>query len=97
MNRETSIMDATPRQDLTDLDDGFGTRAVTADLARRQLHVSLGVMGLMMAAALAVAGATGFQTPSHEPVMAKLMVQQPQFVRPMTAEGPQTISLQPGS
>lgn len=90
-------MDATPRQDLTDPDDGFATRAVTADLARRQLHVSLGVMGLMMAAALAVAGATGLNAPSPEPVMAKLTVQQPQFVRPMTAQGPQTTPAQPGS
>ncbi|MBX9759860.1 MAG: hypothetical protein K2Y29_13875 [Beijerinckiaceae bacterium] len=90
-------MDATPRQDLTDLDEGFATQTVTADLARRQLNVSLGVMGLMLAAALTVAGSTGFSRPSPEPVMPKLMVQQPHFVRALTAEGPHTISVQPGS
>ena len=90
-------MDATHRQDLSALDEGFATQAVTADLARRQLAVSLGVMGFMVAAALAVAGASGFHAAAPEPVMAKLMVQQPQFVRPVTAEGPHTISIQPGS
>lgn len=90
-------MDAPPRQDLSGLDEGFATHAVTADLARRQLHVSLGVMGLMLAAALAVAGSAGLPAPAPEPVMTRLVVQQPQFVRPMTALAPEQVPSHPGS
>lgn len=95
MNTQRKTIEAALVPSLTD-DEGFATHAVTADLARRQLHVSLAVMGLMLAAALAVVAAVGFPAATAgEPVVAKLTVQQPQFVRPMTAEAPHA-PLQPG-
>jgi hypothetical protein len=89
-------MDASSRPNLKALDEGFAVREVTGNLARRQLNVSLGVMGLMLAAALAVIGGVGFSASSREPTMAKLMVQQPQFVRPMTAQAAPEAPIPPG-
>ncbi len=70
-----------------DAGKGFAVKVVTADLARRQLNVSLGVMGLMVAAALTIVSTVGFAPKRPEIGMrAELTVQQPQFVRPMTAQ-----------
>ncbi|MFN3891425.1 MAG: hypothetical protein ACK4MV_13585 [Beijerinckiaceae bacterium] len=71
-----------------DLDaaEGFAAKPVTAELARRQLRMSLCVMGGIVAAALAV-----FATAEIAPVgatadyRASMTVQQPRFVQPMTA------------
>ncbi len=68
-------------------DKGFAVKVVTADLARRQLNVSLGVMGFMIAAALTIVSTVGLVPERAETGMrAELTVQQPQFVRPMTAQ-----------
>jgi hypothetical protein len=79
-----------------DADEGFAAKPVTADLARRQLHVSLGVMGLIVAAAVTVISTVGFERRESVVLRADVTVQQPQFVRPMTAINATDVSIQPG-
>ena len=64
---------------------GFTVTAVTVNLARRQLHISLGVAALMIAAAMLVVSTIGFAPREGTTFRAQLTVQDPQFVRPMTA------------
>lgn len=71
-----------------DADEGFASKPVTADLARRQLHVSLGVMGVIVGAALTIFSTIGFAPADAPEYRAELTVQQPHFVRPMTASTP---------
>ena len=69
-----------------DADEGFAAKPVTADLARRQLHVSLGVMGVIVAAGVAIFSTFGLAPAQIAPeYRAEMTVQQPHFVRPMTA------------
>lgn len=66
-------------------DEGF-VEAVTPDVARRQLRMSLGLMGVFAAAVAALAATASLPTHSAKaPVVATLTVHQPEFVRPMTA------------
>lgn len=66
--------------------EGFAAKPVTVDLARRQLQVSLGVMGVLVGAALTIFSTVGFApAPESANLRAELTVQQPHFVRPMTA------------
>lgn len=66
-------------------DEGF-VDVVTPELARRQLNMSLGLLGAIGVAIVAVAATTGLPVgPSQDVSVATLTVQQPQFVRPMTA------------
>jgi len=68
-------------------DEGFIAEAVSPNLARRQLNVSLGVLGLIAAAGVTIAATFGAPAPpSPDRAVARATVQQPQFVRPMTAE-----------
>ena len=87
-------MDALPNKNL-DVEEGFTATAVTVNLARRQLHVSLGVAGLMVAAAIVVVSSIGLAPQGGTPIRAELTVQEPQFVRPMTATNAGA-DLQPG-
>lgn len=80
-----------------DAEEGFSAKPVTPDLARRQLHVSLGVMGVLVGAGLAIFSTIGVppeRTPAE--LRAQATVQQPHFVRPMTAHAPDTASILPG-
>lgn len=95
MNTQRKTTEASLARTLGD-DEGFATHAVTADLARRQLHVSLAVMGIMVAATLAIAAAVGLSgRPDAGPAIASVTVQQPEFVRPMTAQATR-LAIQPG-
>lgn len=67
-------------------DDGF-VEVVSPELARRQFNMSLGLLGAIAVAVVAVGMSVGLPAPSGaEPRIATLTVQQPQFVRPMSAE-----------
>ncbi len=85
MNTERKAMNA--QRINVDASDGFAAKPLTADLARHQLHVSLGVMGVVVGASLALFSTFGV-APSHAglQVRAQIAVQQPHFVRPMTAD-----------
>ncbi len=75
-------------------DEGF-VEVVSPELARRQLNMSIGLLGAITVAIAAVAATTGLPIgPSNEASIATLTVQQPQFVRPMTASsaGPARVS-----
>ncbi len=70
-----------------DANEGFTAKPLTADLARRQLHVSLGVMGVFVAAGLAMFSTIGVgPSDGRMQVRAETTVQQPHFIRPMTAD-----------
>lgn len=79
-----------------DAGDGFAAQAVTAGLARRQLHMSLGVMGVIVAAALAVVATVGVSPRTAPQLKAELTVQQPEFVRSMTASSTHATDRRPG-
>lgn len=73
-----------------DLHDGFSAQAVTPDLARRQWRVSVGVLGVIAAAMVAVLATIGLPSRAdHGPALVTLTIQQPEFVRPVTATVPQ--------
>jgi hypothetical protein len=73
-----------------DLDDGFSAQAVTPDLARRQWQVSVGVLGLIAAAMVAVLATIGLPNRADRgPALVSLTIQQPEFVRPVAAAVPQ--------
>lgn len=95
MNTHPKVMNATQNHSL-DAEEGFAAKAVTADLARRQLHVSLGVMGVIVAAAVAVVSTVGVAPQAGAELRADLTVQQPQFVRSMTASSSGEIDRRPG-
>jgi hypothetical protein len=85
MNTERNAMNA-QRINL-DANEGFTAKPLTADLARRQLHVSLGVMGVFVAAGLAIFSTVGVAPSDGKlQVRAKITVQQPHLIRPMTAD-----------
>jgi len=72
-----------------DLDDGFSAQAVTPDLARRQWQVSVGVLGLIAAAMVAVLATIGLPGRADRgPALVTLTIQQPEFIRPVTAAIP---------
>lgn len=76
---------------LADAGEGFSAQPLTPNLARRQLRVSLAVICLMIVAAAVMMLSTGAPAPRHvSPFMAGMTVQQPQFVRPMTASTGET-------
>ena len=67
-------------------DDGF-VEVVSPELARRQFNMSLGLLGAIAVAVVAVGVSVGLPAAcGSEPRVATLTVQQPQFVRPMSAE-----------
>ncbi len=69
-----------------DANEGFAAKPLTADLARHQLQVSLGVMGVVVAAGVAMFSTFGMAPASATTQLrAEVTVQQPNFVRPMTA------------
>lgn len=70
-----------------DATEGFAAKPLSADLARHQLHVSFGVMGVIVGAGLAMFAAFDV-APPREGVQARaeMIVQQPHFVLPMTAD-----------
>ena len=80
-----------------DAEEGFAPKPVSPDLARRQLHVSLGVMGVLVGAGLAIFSTIGVP-PERAPLemRAQATVQQPHFVRPMTAHAHDNASSLPG-
>lgn len=96
MNTARKSSGAIPADIVADVGEGFATRPLTAQIARRQLHVSIGVMGIIFAAATALAAVAGVNPAPPEPVVATLTVQQPQFVRPMTAAAPHVEQTRPG-
>ena len=66
-------------------EDAF-VACVSPQDARRQLRVSLGLMGVMAAGALAVLASHGLPRPGPaQPAAARVAVEQPQFVRAVTA------------
>ncbi|MDP2356106.1 MAG: hypothetical protein Q8M31_08585 [Beijerinckiaceae bacterium] len=70
-----------------DANEGFAAKPLTADLARHQLHVSLGVMGVILAAGVAMFSTFGMASGSATTELrAEITVQQPHFVHPMTAQ-----------
>lgn len=72
-----------------DLDDGFSAQAVTPDLARRQWRVAVGMLGLIAAAMVAVLTTIGLPSRADRgPALVTLTVEQPEFVRPVTAGAP---------
>ena len=70
-----------------DANEGFAAKPLTADLARHQLHISFGVMGVVVAAGLAMFSTFGM-APARAitELHAEVTVQQPNFVGPMTAQ-----------
>ncbi|HEY8581280.1 MAG TPA: hypothetical protein VIL72_15435 [Beijerinckiaceae bacterium] len=71
--------------------EGFAD-VVSPELARRQFNVSLGLLLAICIAVVSVAATMGLPSAgsSGEPRVATLRVQQPEFVRPMTAGGAQS-------
>ena len=70
-----------------DANIGFASKPLTAELARHQLHISLGVMGILLGAAVALFSTFGIEPARSAPQLrAEATVQQPHFVRPMTAQ-----------
>ena len=77
--RRRSVEDSAPHE------DAFAASVSPQD-ARRQLRVSLGLMGVMAAGALAVLASHGLPRPGPaQPAAARVAVEQPQFVRAVTA------------
>lgn len=69
-----------------DAHNGFAATRLTADLARHQLHVSLGVMGVLVGAGLALFSSFGMEPAANAQMRADVTVQQPHFVLPITAQ-----------
>lgn len=94
METESTAMNA--HRIRLDAEESFAAKPVTPDLARRQLHVSLGVMGVLVGAGVAIFSTIGVP-PERAPLelRAQATVQQPHFVRPMTARAPATTSILP--
>ncbi len=60
---------------------GFAVSTVTPDLARRQLQISLGMIGIVTAVTLALSSITGASPlAAASGVQAENLVQQPTFV-----------------
>ena len=93
MRTERTLMDAPAK---LAAEEGFAAKAVTPDLARRQLNVSLGVMGVLVGAGLAIFSTLSLP-PERTPVelRAQATIQQPHFVRPMTGHASDTASTLP--
>lgn len=80
-----------------DADEGFMAKPLTADLARQQLHMSIGVMGVVVGAALALLSTFGMApAPAALQLRSEATVQQPHFLRPLTAQAPQADGVQSG-
>ena len=79
------------RSALPALKDGAAVEGMSPELARRQLQVSLGDLGLIAAVGvtMAVLVGTGALRPADRSAgatVSRATVQQPQFVRPVTAD-----------
>ena len=72
-------------------EEGAAMEDMSPELARRQLQASLGVLGLIVAVGVTMAAmfGTGALLPADRSAgaaVSRAVVQQPQFVRPVTAD-----------